>query len=1417
MKKSKLILISIFASFILTACSNIAGGSFEEKDSSKSAASGSVSGVLKFGGAFPGEYADALKNLSSESSSELNDDARAAFPNSPDISNTLTSKTIRAINQDDESDVVTGGSYNALVHAFIINGLRLGVRYKVEAVVSLADGGIKILSGLSEEFTLSAANAVKPNIDIELHPVVTADGTGNVSLSATISNSAIKKVRTTIESNVERWKSKGETDVSYVHASASSVVLQKNGVPSGSYMLKIEFLTDNLSASPLYVTRQVLNVFDGLTTLTWSGEDECLTSDGKLQVTAALCTKFNTVTDFYVGGTGKSNSNPGTWAKPLETIDAALNKMNDPTKIYTINISENITASTTLDMTSIDAASVTIRGDGENISLSAGGSGTTLTINTPSSCPIILENIKITGGNNSNGYGGGIAVNSGSVTLGNGAVVADNKAKYGGGVYVKSGASLFMYGSAIIGDRGTDDNYSNHVTREGGGIYNEGNLYLGYTGLNGSTPIVATGEKKFTGGVCHNSTVLTSRNASGLGGGICNNGVLYVAGGNISHNYINRTSISGAMHGAGIYVANGARAVLTGSVVIEGNVSEASGGGIYVNGTSSPYGSVTLKNDENGDAPKFLDNKAESSGGGAITNWGNLEISGKVYIPYGGDSGQNDIYLPGNAGNTAKITIVGEFSTPSGYVSGPYAVIRPQTYSPKNIVLSGDTDILKDIAETEKIKIVDQGSGIDAIEWIISKSGNGKMQLKNPLMKMYVKSDGNDSNLGNSVNNAFATLNQCWNVITEQEVVDGEYEIYISGTITGKQIIPKTTTGTNALNVKKDTTAKSILISGNSPLNGGSPQDTINANVGDTAASGGSAITINTDVPVTFKKINITGGNTTGNGGGLNISSSSNVIVDSYVWITENNAKAGGGIYNAGTLTVKGGEITKNNTGNNNDGCYGGGIYNNGGTVFIYGTPLIGASGRGNYGYTGGGICNNGYLYIGYSSAKSDKTPDKIEYGAPLILYNTGLEGTGIFNKANCHIYMRDGNISYNEASGFGAGIYTSGTVTMSGGSITNNKNTSSVNNHGGGVYISSSGTFNMEGGSISENDKDVTFNVLGSAIYNAGTLNMKGSISIPAGSDGNHNIYLLDDDSRAINITGTITGTAPVAKIKSTSTTEGRILLKKDTDVTGQNFATSVSKFTLVNSGYSIVTNDAQTQATLFNGVRVSSTDDFEAAISNLTENGAKIVLTGSSTIDTSCLASASYKIKLDVTNYTGDLAAIQKPNIQEIIINSSQISSAYVFRNQAGTAVCSDLRTVHIKGTDTTTAYGMRQANLFQGCTSLRNIYFDEGVQKVCIGWGFMNNYIQNTVSIYIPSTATSILLYNATNSLGNASDFNKIYGLYYKGTKDALKNITVTAEYPKYNNNDQITAYYNDSSSFLIYWKKGENVATGSWVEE
>ena len=106
--------------------------------------------------------------------------------------------------------------------------------------------------------------------------------------------------------------------------------------------------------------------------------------------------------------------------------------------------------------------------------LNGTGDGSVITVSTTK--PVTIKDLKITGGNETNG--GGIYIASGAnVTLANGAVVAGNKATYsgsnggggGGGVY--NAGTLFMYGSAVIGDSsvsqwatGTSDcsNYSSY-------------------------------------------------------------------------------------------------------------------------------------------------------------------------------------------------------------------------------------------------------------------------------------------------------------------------------------------------------------------------------------------------------------------------------------------------------------------------------------------------------------------------------------------------------------------------------------------------------------------------------------------------------------------------------------------------------------------------------------------------------------------------------------------------------------------------------------------------------------------------------------------------------------------------------------------------------------------------------------------
>ena len=157
----------------------------------------------------------------------------------------------------------------------------------------------------------------------------------------------------------------------------------------------------------------------------------------------------------------------------------------------------------------------------------------------------------------------------------------------------------------------------------------------------------------------------------------------------------------------------------------------------------------------------------------------------------------------------------------------------------------------------------------------------------------------------------------------------------------------------------------------------GTSTDILNGNIGSTATANGTVLSISlpSTCPVTISNLKITGGNTTENGGGINIATGANVTINtclitsniaacygaglynyeanttlSNCTITANKANgtssSGGGIYNYGSstsLTISGGSITSNEA-----TVSGGGIYNWGNTYISGSTNFGGTSSAGN-------------------------------------------------------------------------------------------------------------------------------------------------------------------------------------------------------------------------------------------------------------------------------------------------------------------------------------------------------------------------------------------------------------------------------------------------------------------------------------
>lgn len=500
MNKIKLLLSLIFASLFFTACQNLTESidqSSEPADEPVRVQTGSVSGSLYFyGDVFP----ENLVQLSDDS--ENQNSSRSLFPLKPDLTDSSYEIIISAIKQSDnskDSAVITDLNNSSTPCIFSVTNLTLDIWYKIK--IEVKSGDTVILEGLSERFQLTSGSPVNPNMHITLAPLQSQNGTGTVILNTTV-YSDIKSVYYSVVSNAEKWTNNGvrTASLSVENFSASNPLINETNVPSGSYDFLIKFYSStDCSGSPLYVTRQSVNVFDGLTTTRWAGNDECISDGGSgvtLNITEELCNNFNIITDFYIDSNIGRADNSGTWVYPLQTIEQAFAKMNDSSKDYTINISTDL-GPQEINISSITANSVTIRGDGENIKIQGDSTHRALYLNTPSGKDIIIENIKISGGTSE--YGGGIYIGGQSkISLGNEVLVTNNTAtQSGGGIYI-TGASNTNYptlsilpGAKITGNINTAtgkgisvDKYAK-VTMTGGEIYdntgsgtNGGGIYL---------------------------------------------------------------------------------------------------------------------------------------------------------------------------------------------------------------------------------------------------------------------------------------------------------------------------------------------------------------------------------------------------------------------------------------------------------------------------------------------------------------------------------------------------------------------------------------------------------------------------------------------------------------------------------------------------------------------------------------------------------------------------------------------------------------------------------------------------------------------------------------------------------------------------------------------------------------------------
>ncbi|MBQ6342357.1 MAG: InlB B-repeat-containing protein [Anaerolineaceae bacterium] len=638
----------------------------------------------------------------------------------------------------------------------------------------------------------------------------------------------------------------------------------------------------------------------------------------------------------------------------------------------------------------------------------------------------IGKDVVITG-NKASGNGGGIYMNdtSGYLSLTK-ATVSGNSAGNGGGICLDAASSASISGSTISGNTASDsggginaatavDSLSidfgslieNNIARtgDGGGIYSDAqNTTIGNfeSMIAVGSPLSATDPTVIRGNAAQN------RDFSDGGG-------IYTYSGSLKiDKFCVIENNSAALEGGGIYTGANSNFVMEGGS-ITGNSTGNGGGGVYaVKSFTMSGGSIT-------------GNSAVSEGGGVYAYTKNtFQLSGKVQINGNtiGDS-PNNVYLYQNlminVGGSLEGASVGvHMSSPRVFTSG----------------LPGNGDNSNFFSDYENYAVGLTGAGEATLTESYTVSFNtGSSGITAPA----------DQILGSGVNVTEPTLSSedwfyvegwykeatfqnKWDFATD--TVSGNMTLYAKFLTVWQWVQHELDKGTTPITLPGDAVAGTS--DGPLTIHSGTTIDlnghNIDRRLTDSAAvANGNVIKANGDLTLTDSAGGgtITGGNNTGNGGGI--------------------------VMNSGFLTLWDVTISGNSSER-----HGGGIYFavNGGNLRIMANPVIESNSA--HG-AGGGI---------YAENVSIQ---KTDIRQAIIRNNSAsMRGGGIYFKGTTEgFYIRNITISENSA-GIGGGIYieTDGPITLGLAEITKNK----AEDSGGGIFIEQAGDFTIHTVTVNEN-----------------------------------------------------------------------------------------------------------------------------------------------------------------------------------------------------------------------------------------------------------------------------------------------------------------------------------------------------------
>lgn len=269
-------------------------------------------------------------------------------------------------------------------------------------------------------------------------------------------------------------------------------------------------------------------------------------------------------------------------------------------------------------------------------------------------------------------------------------------------------------------------------------------------------------------------------------------------------------------------------------------------------------------------------------------------------------------------------------------------------------------------------------------------------------------------------------------------------------------------------------------------------------------------------------------------GGGIYNWSGSVIMIDSEISYNESGS-SGGGIYTSDAILMQNSSLLSNQA-----AATGGGIHATTNALVIIARTMITGNRASSNSEGGGGIYNDGSLTVEDSTFVINTAPN-----------SSGGTGGALYNAADGDANMINVTVSGNEAYAYAAGLYSSGSLTVTNGTIFDNGNDNSFGGTNGVAHVGSSTATTLENTIVANNAGANCYNVSsnGHNLEDANTCNgLNQSSDIRNGSPnlgpladngGPTTTHALNDDSDAID-NGSASACPPTDQRGNTRTIDG-------------------------------------------------------------------------------------------------------------------------------------------------------------------------------------------------------------------------------------------------------------------------------------